>query len=323
MLNSKIPMEDKRFDILIIGAGPAGLTASIYAGRAELKIGFIEGSVPGGKMTATDSIQNYPGFENINGGDLALSMFKQATNNNAKYIYGWVNNITKNEDSNTFTVTTSDNKQYFSKVVIIATGMKERKLKLQDEEKYENKGISYCAVCDGSLYANEDVAVVGGGNSAIQESLYLSKIVKKIYLIHRRDVFKADAVMLKQLREKSNVEFLIPYQVVEYIGNDKLTGIKIQNIETGEDKLLKVSCIFPYIGFNPSTGFLTNLGILNENNQIITNKNTKMTKIEGLYAVGDCTEQTFRQITTANSDGTIAALEAVDYINKNADSWNW
>lgn len=209
--------------------------------------------------------------------------------------------------------------QYYAKVVIIATGMKEKKLGLPNEDKFEYKGISYCAVCDGSLYANKDVAVVGGGNSAIQEALYLTKIVKKVYLIHRRDVFRADSIMLNELKNRSNVEFLIPYVVEEYLGDDKISGIKIRNIETNETMILDVACIFPYIGFKPSTLFLENLKILNDDKQIITNKN-KMTRIEGLYAVGDCTEQTFRQITTANSDGTIAALDAVDYINKNAKS---
>lgn len=322
MINLNIPAEEKRFDILIIGAGPAGLTAAIYGGRADLKVGFIEGSTPGGKVTATDSIQNYPGFENVAGSDLALSMFNQATKLNAKYIYGWVNNIVKDEKLNLFIVSTEKNMQYYAKVVIIATGMKEKKLGLPNEDKFEYKGISYCAVCDGSLYANKDVAVVGGGNSAIQEALYLTKIVKKVYLIHRRDVFRADSIMLNELKNRSNVEFLIPYVVEEYLGDDKISGIKIRNIETNETMILDVACIFPYIGFKPSTLFLENLKILNDDKQIITNKN-KMTRIEGLYAVGDCTEQTFRQITTANSDGTIAALDAVDYINKNAKSWSW
>lgn len=322
MINSNIPAEEKRYDVLIIGGGPAGLTAALYASRAELKVGFIEGGVPGGKITGTDSIQNYPGFNDILGADLALAMFKQTTAANAKYIYGWVNKIMWDEKSSTFIVGTSDEKNYVAKVVIIATGMKERKLKLPNEEKFENNGISYCAVCDGTLYTGKDVAIIGGGNSAIQESLYITKLVRKLYVIHRRNEFRADVVMLKQLKQKTNVEFLTPYEVIEYIGNDKITAIKIRNLSTKEEKIIEVSCVFPYIGFDPSTSFVEPLGILNENKQIITDKE-KRTKIPGLYAIGDCTEQPFRQITTANADGTIAALDAVDYINKNANKWSW
>ncbi len=322
MLKINIPAEDKRFDVLIIGAGPAGLTAAIYAARADLKVGFLEGSTPGGKVTSTDQIENYPGFQKVVGSDLALNMFNQATKLKAHYMYGWVDRINKDEDAKIFSVHTKKNETYFAKVVIIATGMKERTLGLENEKKFEYKGISYCAVCDGNLYANQDVAVVGGGNSAIQEALYLTKIVKKIYLIHRREQFRADAIMLDEIKSKSNVEMLVPYVVKAYVGDEKITGIKIQNLETNEERILNVACIFPYIGFNPSTSFLSNLDILNEQKQIITNKNKK-TKIDGLYGVGDVTENDFRQITTANSDGTVAALDAIDYINKNAKSWSW
>lgn len=323
MLKSIDPSQkDKFFDILIIGSGPGGLTASIYAARAELRVAFIEGNTPGGKVTTTSKIENYPGFSQINGADLALNMLNQATNLKAQYIYGWVTNIIKDEENNLFCVTTKEGQTYFSKVVIVATGMKERKLGLPREKEFEGHGISYCAVCDGSLYANKDVAVDGGGNSAVQESLYLCKMVKTLYLIHRREQFRADQIMVDELKQKPNVKICTPYIVTEYLGDKHLTGIKIKNVNTSEEKILPVECLFPFIGFNPATEFITNFPILNDAKQIITNER-KETVVPGLFAVGDVTTNPFRQITTATSDGTTAALAAIDYINKNAKNWNW
>ena len=322
MLKINIPSEDARYDILIIGAGPSGLTAALYAARADLKVCFIEGSTPGGKVTSTDKIENYPGFDKVVGADLALNMFQQANKFKAQYKYGWVTNITKDEQNKIFIIKTKKDETYYAKVVIIATGMKEKKLGLANEEKFEYKGISYCAVCDGSLYQNKDVAVIGGGNSAAQESLYLSNVVNKIYLVHRREEFRCESVLLNQIKNKENIEILTHYVPKEYVGEDKISGLIIKNVKTGEERLLNVACIFPYIGFDPNTQFLTNLDILNEKKQIVTDS-LKRTKVQGLYAVGDVTENNYRQITTANSDGTIAALDAIDYINKNANFWNW
>ena len=322
MLKINIPSEDARYDILIIGAGPSGLTAALYAARADLKVCFIEGSTPGGKVTSTDKIENYPGFDKVVGADLALNMFQQANKFKAQYKYGWVTNITKDEQNKIFIIKTKKDETYYAKVVIIATGMKEKKLGLANEEKFEYKGISYCAVCDGSLYQNKDVAVIGGGNSAAQESLYLSNVVNKIYLVHRREEFRCESVLLNQIKNKENIEILTPYVPKEYVGEDKISGLIIKNVKTGEERLLNLACIFPYIGFDPNTQFLTNLDILNEKKQIVTDS-LKRTKVQGLYAVGDVTENNYRQITTANSDGTIAALDAIDYINKNANFWNW
>ena len=323
MLKSVDPSQkDKIFDILIIGSGPGGLTAAIYAARAELRVAFIEGSTPGGKVTTTSKIENYPGFSTINGADLALNMLNQASNLKAQYLYGWVTSITQDLENNLFCVSTKEGQTYFSKVVIVATGMKERKLGLAREKEFEGKGISYCAVCDGSLYTNKDVAVTGGGNSAVQESLYLCKMVKTLYLIHRRNEFRADKIIVDELKQKPNVKIYTPYVIKEYLGDQHLNGIKIKNVETNEEKILAVECLFPFIGFNPATEFLTNFPILNEAKQIITNEH-KQTAVPGLYAVGDVTTNPFRQITTATSDGTTAALDAIDYINKNAKNWNW
>ena len=322
MLKLNIPSEETRYDILIIGAGPGGLTAAMYGARADLKVCFIEGSTPGGKVTSTDKIENYPGFETIVGADLALNMFQQANKLKAQYKYGWVESINKDETNHIFIVKTKRDETYYAKVVIIATGMKERKLGLNNEDKFEYKGISYCAVCDGSLYQNKDVVVIGGGNSAAQESLYLANICNKVYLVHRRNEFRCEAVLLNQIKNKENIEILTPYVAKEYIGEEHITGLIIKNVDTSEERLLNVACIFPYIGFNPNTQFLTNLDILNEQKQVITDQ-SKRTKIPGLYAIGDVTQNNFRQITTANSDGTVAALDAIDYINKNANYWSW
>lgn len=304
------------FDVLIVGAGPAGLTAALYCKRANLKVAFYEKETPGGKVVKTGSVENYPGFSNISGPDLAMSFFKQISELGVKFIFGEVIKISKINDI--FHVTSSDSQVRFAKVVIIASGMTEKKIGIPGEKEYYGRGVSYCAICDAALYKNKAVAVIGGGNTALDESLYLADIVQEVYLIHRRDEFRADASTVDRVKNNQKIKLFLSYEPKEFISNDKkvISNIKILNNKTQEEKILDVGCIFPFIGFIPITSFVDHLNIKDETTGFI-NVNEKMeTSIPGLYCVGDVVNKTVRQISTAVGDGTIAAIEAKKYLEK-------
>lgn len=302
------------YDLIIIGSGPAGLTAAIYGQRANLKTAFIEKDTPGGKVVKTGFVENYPGFEKINGPDLAMNFFKQATSLGSKFIYGEVINIFKVNDI--FHVTTSDNMVRYSKAVIIASGMSEKKLGVEGETKYYGRGVSYCAVCDAALYKNKTVAVIGGGNTALEESLFLADIVGKVYLIHRRQGFRADESVIERVKNNKKIELILDTIPTEFIGDGKkINSIKIKNVLTNEESVKEVDCIFPFIGFIPVNNFFGKLEIKNENGFIIADENMQ-TNVEGLFCAGDILSKHVRQISTAVSDGTIAALSAKKFIEE-------
>ncbi len=304
------------FDVLVIGGGPAGLTASIYSKRAGLKVAFFERETPGGKVTKTAFVENYPGFKKIEGYNLALQMLSQATELGVEFKYGNVIKINKEHD--TFLVYTEDGSTYYSKTVIIATGMKERKIGAIGEDEHFNKGVSYCAICDGAFYKNKDVAVVGGGNSALEESLYLADICSKIYLIHRRDEFRADNLVVQKVEQNSKIQLVLD-SVVESINGDSLVdSITIKNVRTNQKSNINVSAVFPFVGFDPMSNLFDESFLKKENGFIKVNENME-TEIPGLYSAGDVNKKSFRQISTAISDGTIAALSAKKYI----DETNW
>ena len=259
MLKSIDPSQkDKFFDILIIGSGPGGLTASIYAARAELRVAFIEGNTPGGKVTTTSKIENYPGFSQINGADLALNMLNQATNLKAQYIYGWVTNIIKDEENNLFCVTTKEGQTYFSKVVIVATGMKERKLGLPREKEFEGHGISYCAVCDGFLYKSQDVAVLGSGEYAIHEAQELANVAKSVTILTNG---KSNIKLQESLKDKIIIN---EKQIKEFIG-DKI----IRKVKFTDDTELQIRGIFVAEGVATSIDFARKLGARIAQNRIV------------------------------------------------------
>jgi len=299
-------MEDKMYDILIIGGGPAGLTAAIYALRNDLKVGILESEAPGGKMVYTATIENYPGYEKIAGPDLALSMFNQVMNLGVDYIGEKAESIKKADGR--FLV--KGEREYEARTVIIATGTKNRKLGIPGEEEFSNRGISWCAICDGSLYRNKEVAVVGGGNSAFEESIYLSGIVKKVYLIHRRDEFRADGRIVEKVRGIKNIELILNTVVLEFVGEDGLQEMVLKNLKTGDVSRLKVEGCFEYVGLLPATDFVRDLGVTDADGYIPVNEAME-TKIPGLYAVGDVVSKKVRQIVTAVNDGAIAALDII------------
>lgn len=298
------------YDIIIIGGGPAGLNAAIYACRAGLKVGIVEKDAPGGKMVKTEKIENYIGVPAVSGAELGLKMFNQATSFGAEYLYGDVQKIEKEENFKVI----CDSDTYESKRIIVATGTSERKLGIPGEDKFYGRGISYCAVCDGALYKDQDMAVIGGGNSALQEALYLSRFAHKIYLIHRRDEFRGEEILTKRIEKTPNIELVLNSVPLSINGKTKVSEIVVQNVLNKEQRILEVAVVFPFIGFDPATKFLPN-EILDKQGYIKVDKNYE-TSIKGLYAAGDCIPKDLRQVITAANDGAIAATKVAQSLEK-------
>ena len=301
------------YDVVIIGSGPAGLTAAIYCLRANLNILILENKTMGGKLSKTYKIENYPGFKEINGADLANHFINQVKNLNADIKEGSVSNIINNKDEKDIILDT--NEIIKTKTIIIATGTKEKTLDLPKADKFTGNGISYCAVCDGFFYRKKDVVIIGGGNSALEEALYLSSLVNKIYIVIRRDIFKAEKSIINKVINNPKIEVIknhLPDSLI--IKDDKIVGLNIK--DTKNNKITKIDCvgIFPYIGSLPNTNFIPK-EILDKNKYIIVNKNME-TKFEGIYAAGDVINKSLRQIVTATSDGAVAANSAINYLSK-------
>lgn len=304
------------FDVLIIGAGPAGLTAALYCKRANLKVAFYEKETPGGKVVKTSFVENYPGFSNVSGPDLAMNFFKQVSELGVKFIFGEVTKIRKVGDI--FHVFSADGQARYAKVVIVATGMTEKKIGVKNEAEYYGRGVSYCAICDAALYKDKPVAVIGGGNTALEESLYLADIVSKVYLIHRRQGFRADAMVVEKVKANKKIELVLDAVPHEFLGDGKtINGIIIKNVN--DNKLLKINvdCIFPFIGFVPTNKMVEGLEITDPNTGFVLVNEKMETAIPGLFSTGDVNNKTVRQISTAVGDGTIAAIEAKRYIENN------
>ncbi len=297
------------YDLLIIGAGPAGLNAAIYGARAGLKCAIIEKEAPGGKMIKTDKIENYLGAEKIEGVELATTMFNQVMSFGVEYLYGDVLKVEKK--SEVIDIICKDN-TYQALALIIATGTQERRLGIPGEDKYYGRGVSYCAVCDGGLYKNQNMAVIGGGNSALQEALYLASLANKVYLVHRRDEFRGEEYLVEKLKESSKVEFLLSRKPVEILGDEKVHQLVVQNVNTENKLTIDVEVVFPLIGFDPVTSFLDK-SLLDDKGYILVDDYLE-TIIPGIYAAGDVIKKNLRQIITAASDGAIAATSAAHYL---------
>ena len=290
----------KRTSVCIIGAGPSGITAAIYLKRANIPFIFFEKNMPGGKIPLTSRIDNYPGFINGDGVTLALQMIEQLNKNEIEVTYEEVHSVYKKDD---IFIVESSKDMYECTYVILATGTKERKLGLKEEDKYLNKGISFCAICDGALYKNKDVALIGGGNSALEEALYLSSIVNKVYLIHRRNEFRGESLLLDRVKKQDNIIIYTPYVIKNIFGEDRVESIIISSLE--KEIELKVSGIFIYIGMNPSLEIIKDQ-IEIDNGYALVNEDM-MTSLTNLYAIGDVRKKSLRQIVTAVNDGAIAS----------------
>ena len=301
---------DEVKDVLIVGAGPAGLSAAIYLIRSGYEVTIFEKGFPGGKVNLTAEVENYPGIEKISGPDLAFKIYEHAQNLGAKIISKEVKKIIKDKD--VFKVFT-ENDTYMFKAVIIATGTIENKLEVENSMKFENHGISYCAVCDGRFYKDKEVAVIGGGNAALEEALYLEKICSKVHLIHRRNEFRADQIVV-DLVKKSSIDIIYDTIVTKVEGDNLVTGVDLLNVKTQSTSTLKVSGIFPYIGARPNTQFLDS-HLLDEKGYLLVNERME-TKLVGLYGCGDVIKKDLRQVVTATSDGAIAAINVANYLKK-------
>lgn len=306
-------MNKDMIDIVIIGAGPAGMTAAVYASRAEKKVIMLEKGAPGGKLVKTAEIENWPGVVHSTGPDLALKMFEHATAFGAEYVYGDVVDIKDN--GNTKTVVCADGTEYECKAVIVATGMKERKMGIPGEEENYGNGISYCAVCDGALFKGREIVVVGGGNSALEEGLYLTQFASKLHIVYRKEAFfRAEQKHITDVMKHPNIvtHFNAIPKEIKKDGSDTVLVYE----QDGETKEIKAGCIFPMIGHDYETVALTSFKDKVAPNGGIDTDEKMETKVHGIFAAGDVRTKLLRQVTTAVNDGTIAAQEAVNYINE-------
>ena len=294
----------KNYDIIIVGAGPAGLTAAIYAARASKKVLVLEAKSYGGQIIEALDIENYPAAMHINGFDLATNMYNQAKELNAEIKFEKVVEVT----SDLNVITNKDT--YKAGAIILATGSDHRKLDLPNEKELTGKGVSYCATCDGNFYRGKDVAVVGGGNSALEEALYLSNICNQVYLIHRRDTFKGDQKSVDQVNEKANIKTILNASVAKINGTERLLSIELNNGE-----VLNISGLFIAVGLIPENENFAKLINLNEFGYVIANEDCT-TNVPGIFVAGDCRTKELRQLVTATSDGAVAAVSAIKYINK-------
>ncbi len=306
---------ENTFDLIVIGSGPAGLTSAVYASRAGMKTAVIEKGAPGGKLNNTHKVENYPGMEGKAGWEFSQSFLTQALTFGAEIIGGEVVSISNLDSRQEKRVVLANGNEYEAKTIIIATGLQPMKMEIPGAEEYFGKGISTCVVCDGAFYRGKDIAIVGGGNSATEETLFAAGIVNKIYIVNEFPGFKAEKCTLDKLETLENVEVLHNTDYKEVLGeNGKVSGFKVQNKETGEERILDVNGIFTYIGWLPETQFMKDSGLLNEQGYIEIAADGS-TKFPGVYSAGDVTPKPFRQITAATSEGTNAALSAVHYFN--------
>ena len=303
------------YDTIIIGAGPAGMTAALYAARSNLKVALLERGIPGGQMNNTADIENYPGYANISGPELAEKMFEPLENLGVEHLFGLVEKI---EDRGNFKEIITEDERFEAKTVIIASGANHRHLGVPGEEDYNSRGVSYCAVCDGAFFRDEDLLVVGGGDSAVEEAIFLTRFAKSVTIVHRRDELRAQKVLQDRAFANEKIRFVWD-SVVESIHGDerKVTGVTFKNVKTGETSQADFGGIFIYVGLDPVSEFAADLGITDEAGWILTDHQMK-TSVAGIYAVGDVRQKDLRQITTAVGDGAIASQEAYKYLTEQA-----
>ncbi|MBS4195402.1 thioredoxin-disulfide reductase [Lederbergia citri] len=303
--------EDKIYDVIIIGAGPAGMTTAVYTSRANLSTLMIERGVPGGQMANTEDVENYPGFDHILGPELSTKMFDHAKKFGAEYAYGDIKEVI---DGNPYKIVKTSSKEYKALAVIITTGAEYRKMGVPGESELTGRGVSYCAVCDGAFFKQKDLVVVGGGDSAVEEGVYLTRFANKVTIVHRRDELRAQKILQDRAFANEKVEFIWNHTVKEVNEeNGKVSSVKLVSTKNGEEQDFKTDGVFIYIGMDPLTEPFAKLGITNAAGYIDTNENME-TKIPGIFAAGDVRDKLLRQIVTATGDGSIAAQSAQIYI---------
>ena len=298
------------YDTIIIGAGPAGLTAALYLKRGMKKVLILEALSYGGQIVNTLEIDNYPANEHISGFDFANNLYQQVKKLECEIKF---ENVLKLENKDEFKEVQTKDNIYKTKTIIIASGCNNRKLGIEKEDELVGKGISYCATCDGAFYREKPVAVVGGGNTAIEDAIYLSDIASCVYVIHRRDTFKAEEKLINILKEKNNVKFICNSRVTKLNGDEKLTSIEVTS-SNNQIKKLKIDGLFIAIGRVPESEFCKNIINLDDSGYIMAKEDCH-TNIDGIFVAGDVRVKSLRQLVTATSDGAVAATEAINYLN--------
>ena len=302
------------YDIAIIGAGPAGLTAALYAGRSKVRSVVIEAKAPGGQLLNTELIEDYPGFKSILGADLAAAMVEQAEHFGADIVYVPANRIRVEPDG--MKVIETDNGEYRAPAVIVTAGGNPRKLGVPGEEGLAGRGVSYCAVCDGAFFQGARLAVVGGGDAALEEAIFLTRYAEKVTIIHRREEFRAAPILVEQARQHPKVEMLLNQVVVSIDGDEKVSHVQLRDVATGAASRLDVGGVFIFIGFIPNTGLVDAHVDHDKAGYYLTDPMTMETNIPGIFAAGDVRAQLTRQITTAVGDATTATIAASKWVEE-------
>jgi thioredoxin-disulfide reductase len=303
------------YDLIIIGAGPAGVSAAVYASRQQLNLLIISKDIGGQVAKKAVDIENYPGFEKISGPELVDLYKKQLAANGLEVMQDEVLEVQKN--GNLFSVVTKSGKTYESVAVVVTSGAQSRLLRVPGEEKFAGKGVSYCSLCDGPVFKNKVVAVVGGGNNGFESALFLSNYVTKIYILEYSNEIKADKENQELVHKNPNIEVIKNAKVKKIEGNIFVNSVTYEDLIGGTDITLQVNGVFVEIGYNPSTGFLGNLVDMNDNKELMFDPKTLETKTPGLFSAGDCNVSKYKQIVMASGDGAKAALSAYEYVKRN------
>ena len=310
------PAAEETYDVVIIGGGPAGLTAGIYAGRAQLKTVIVEKGLPGGQIAQTDEVENYPGFpEGISGPELASRMVRQAEKFGARIVMDEVLGLEKAEGGY---LVRGYERNYRARAVIVATGANPRRLGVPGEDKFYGRGVSTCATCDGFFYRDKEVVVVGGGDAAVEEGIFLTKFARKVTLVHRRDELRANKVAQKRAFQNPKMHFLFSHVVTEILGEDQVTGVRLKNLKTGEEYVYPTDGVFVFIGHEPNTAFLKGVVELRPDGYIAV-RDEVFTSEPGIFAAGDVADPSYRQLTTSVGAGTRAAMMAERYLAEEAE----
>lgn len=300
------------YELIVIGAGPAGMTAAIYAKRAGINVLMLEKLAPGGQIINTNEIQNYTGVGTVNGADLAYQMYEHTQELGIEMEYGTVKEI-REEEGLKVVICQEDQKRYTSKALIIATGTKPRSLGVLGEERFKGKDISWCAICDGPKYRNQDVVVIGGGNSAVEEAIFLAGFVKSLTIVTLFDL-TADPIACEKLRTFDNVTVHTYQEILEFYGEQRLTGVRFKSTETGIEQTVDCNGVFEYVGQIPMTEYISGWQVLDQYGYVKVNSQME-TEVSGILAAGDCVVKHLRQVITACADGAIAAQQAAHYLH--------
>ncbi|MEF2095946.1 thioredoxin-disulfide reductase [Peribacillus frigoritolerans] len=306
-------MSEKIYDVVIIGAGPAGMTAAVYTSRANLSTLMLERGVPGGQMANTEEVENYPGFDTILGPELSTKMFDHAKKFGAEYAYGDVKEIIDGEEYKTIK---AGSKEFKARSIIISSGAEYKKIGVPGEKELGGRGVSYCAVCDGAFFKQKELFVIGGGDSAVEEGVYLTRFASKVTIVHRRDELRAQKILQDRAFANEKIDFIWNHTLKEINEKGgKVGGVTLVSTENGEETVMDADGVFIYIGMLPLTKPFENLGILNSTGYIETNDRME-TRVPGIFAAGDVREKTLRQIVTATGDGSIAAQSAQHFVEE-------